>query len=71
MEMDGGGGHVVPSVRGDAGNRGSGIPAERGDCPGIRRREIDPAVDQDLRREKEETAGFLLQERGAPGEDPI
>ena len=36
----------------------------------MRRREIDPAVLEDLLREKEETTGFLLQKRGAAVEDP-
>ena len=63
-------GRVAPSVLDGTGIRGSGIHAERGACLGIRKREIHPSVDQDLRREKEETAGFLLQERGAAGETP-
>jgi len=68
--MDGAGRRFPLSVCDVAGIRGSGIPGERGACPGFRRREIDPAVAQDLRGEKEETAGFLLQERRAAGEDP-
>ena len=69
MDMDRAGRRVAPSVRGVAWVRASGIRKKGGTCPGFGRREIDPAVAQDLRREKEEAAGFLLQKRGATGED--
>src|SRR5512135_1122438 len=36
----------------------------------LRSRETRPPVPKNLRREKEETPGFLLQERGAAGEPP-